>query len=232
MMAADCLILYGSCARGDQKVGSDVDMLAITNERQYRMIVKNNVNLACYPKKLIFGIARAGELFALHLVKEGVPIFDPSGLFDQFKQEFRIKNSYQNELSNAIDLGWYLVARHKEIGNKTLVNRRITWCVRTILIAEAATCGNFIFSTKALMEFSKNDNIFELISLKDGQSLNKKRINEFRDLLNSKHPHPDFLSIVDNDHAVREHFLMTKNTVALKTLTAFRYEEDGIHSYF
>lgn len=231
-MAADCLILYGSCARGDQKAGSDVDMLAITNERHYRMIVKNNVNLACYPNKLIFGIAKAGELFALHLVKEGVPIFDPSGLFDQFKQTFQVKNSYQNELSNAIDLGWYLVARHKEIGNKTLVNRRITWCVRTMLIAEAATLGNFIFSTKALVEFSNNEHIFELISLKDGQSLNTKRITEFRHLLNTKSLPSEFLSIIDNDNAVREHFLITRNTVGLKTLTSFRYEDDGIHSYF
>ncbi len=231
-MSADCLILYGSCARGDQKPGSDVDMLAITNERRYRMIVKNNVNLACYPKKLIFGIARSGELFALHLVKEGVPIFDPMGIFDELKREFNLKSSYQKELSNAVDLGWYLVNFHRNIGNKTLINRRITWCVRTILIAEAASQGKFIFSTDSLVNFSNNARVIDLISVKDSQSFSSKRINEFEAFLRSKAILPEWLSKSNKEDAVREHFLLTKNTVGLKTLTSFKFEDEGFHSYF
>jgi predicted nucleotidyltransferase len=138
MMNVASLIIYGSCARGDNVSTSDVDLLSLVSEGDYRMIVQNKINLALYPRTDAFEMARTGELFMLHIVREGRALIDFDADFEKLKADFQFKPSYGTEIANATALGWALIQLGKNVKNFALVNRRIAWCVRTILIAKAA----------------------------------------------------------------------------------------------
>ena len=47
-MQLKALILFGSCARGDQQEDSDVDMLAIHDDKIYRIDEYGKLNFSLY----------------------------------------------------------------------------------------------------------------------------------------------------------------------------------------
>lgn len=215
------LIIYGSCARGDNVSTSDVDLFSITSESHYRMIVQNKINLALYPRPIAFEMARTGELFMLHLVREGRALIDFDGDFEKLKTDFTFKNSYSKEIENATMLGWALIAIGKNVKNFALVNKRIAWCVRTILIAKAAEQHQALFSTYALAEFAGDAVVKSLIENKNLSVDNPKIYKPFQAFLQtwgSSHNVAKQLSLVEYSGL----FERTENVVGLKTIRAFQ----------
>lgn len=221
MMNVTSLIIYGSCARGDNVSTSDVDLLSLVSEGDYRMIVQNKINLALYPKTDAFEMARNGELFMLHIVREGRALIDFDTDFEKLKTDFQFKLSYGTDIANATALGWALIHLGKNIKNFALVNKRIAWCVRTILIAKAAERQEAIFSTQALAQFANDPSIAKLIENKNNSTSNLKIHKPFQEFLeewgNSK-AHIKSMDLMD----YKEHFQKTGNVVALKTLKAIQ----------
>ena len=91
------LILYGSCARGENNNASDIDMLAIHNGGEYEMLYLGNLNISAYPFELASEKSKSGDLFMLHVVTEGnivtdtdccaKTLFDSLSYNDNYKQE-------------------------------------------------------------------------------------------------------------------------------------------------
>jgi len=165
-MTISAVVLFGSRARGDHGDGSDVDLLFVTGGPQPRHRTVSNLSLSLYPLDTLLNRAAGGDLFVCHLVYEAKPIYDPVGEFTRLRAAFRFRESYDREVQHASDLGWLLGRYGAALPNSGLVNRRIAWCVRTILIARSAEHRHPIFSPKALTVFSEDPSVGSLIKQK------------------------------------------------------------------
>ncbi|MDV2100106.1 nucleotidyltransferase domain-containing protein [Serratia marcescens] len=167
------LAIYGSTARGEQTDTSDVDMFAIYDGLHYKMVVKGKLNIAMYPMALAEKIMEGGSLFALHLKEEGVSVFNEE-LFEKISSSFRYKENYSKDIDTATKLLQFICTDNKKIKNKFLMNKRVSWCVRTILISLSAEMRTPLFSKESLaMKFSTESityqDISTLIALKSSQ---------------------------------------------------------------
>lgn len=215
------LIIYGSCARGDNVATSDVDLLSLTSEGDYRMIVQNKINLALYPRSDAFEMAKTGELFMLHIVREGRALIDFDTDFEKLKADFQFKPSYGTEISNATALGWALIQLGREVKNFALVNKRIAWCIRTILIAKAAERKEAIFASQALAKFANDPSLANLIENKNSSTSNQKIYKPFQDFLEKwgdSKISPKPMNLMDH----KRQFETSGNIVGLKTIKAFQ----------
>lgn len=224
-MNISTLVLYGSCARGDNNSTSDVDLFALTTSDDYRMVVKSKINLAMYPKSLAIDMAKRGELFMLHIVEEGKPLIDLNGEFRSLRESFVYRKSYAHEISNAGGLGWAIRRFGSSVRNQALVNRRIAWCVRTVLIAKAAEEEKAIFSAEALTHFAADDEVRHLILNKNEDRLQTSIYPIFERFLLKWTGPPPLLERETVD-AYQALFKNQKNIVGLKTFKAFQNDKN------
>jgi len=216
-MSILALALYGSRAREDSDKDSDVDVFALSTEPTYRMIIQNKLNIACYPESLAMKRAREGDLFILHITKEGKIIYDTSAYFQKLKNEFRYKDSYAKEVTDASELGWMLINIATNLSNFTLLNRRIAWCVRTILIAKSAEQKEPCFSAQNLCDFFGNSDIYTLIKNKNNDSFDETIIKNFRNFIDFFGTQSTILVQRPDMSAYQDHFKKTNNIIGLKT---------------
>lgn len=165
-MSGPALILYGSKARGDVHAGSDVDLiLAIEGDELHRPTHAHGVSVHRYPKGWLEARARAGALFAWHIVFEGVALEDPDGFLPRLREIFQSKSSYQDEL----DLGALVLKLllEKDWGANFEARRRFFWALRTVLIAAAANAGAPVFSSASLEASSGVPGTAALINRRD-----------------------------------------------------------------
>lgn len=217
-MSIHSFVLYGSCARDDHDKDSDVDIFALSTEPAYRMIIHNKLNIACYPESLAIERAKGGDLFLLHIFNEGKVVYDTDGIFSKLKSEFQFKENYAQEIRNASNIGWLLVNTANSLSNCTLLNRRIAWCVRTILIAKSAERRTPCFSAQALKEFSGKPYVYALIKNKNNNHYDERIISEFRDFIEAFGTEYPFKNQDGSIQDYQELFLATENTIGLKTI--------------
>lgn len=221
-MAILALALYGSRARGDNSKKSDVDLFAITDDPEYRMLVNGNTNVACYPLSLALERAAEGDLFILHICSESKKIYESFGELNELISTFRYKEDYILEISHASDLAWFLVDSAPDFRNFTLLNKRIAWCVRTILIAKSAQIKKPCFAASKLVEFSGVPHTANLIDGKNSTSFRPELIEKLIDFLNSiGAPRPSSRKCTDlTDYLTL--FKATSNSMGLKTLNSIQ----------
>lgn len=219
-MSINSLLLYGSHARSDNTESSDIDLFAISDEPNYQMIVQGKTNIACYPEMLAYERSQNGDLFILHICSEAKPIYDPENKLETLREKFKYKDNYKTEKTQASDLGWFLVDNWRQIKNYALINKRIAWCVRTILIASSAEQRTPIFSSAELSLFSKKNYTKILIDSKNSQARNPEIVDHLSNFLSeigSKRP-SNITSKKIEEYA--NYFLKTKNIMGTKTIYA------------
>ena len=214
-----CGVVYGSRARGDFTHASDFDVLLVeTDTGRFSSTSVGGVNCHTYSNEQLFAFAGAGELFALHIASEAIPLFDNSGFLPAFKEAFRFKESYRSDISYASEVGWLLTMGRESFGSAPYVNRRIAWVVRTILIASAAEQRKPVFSARALADLSGNAALEDLISVKDDDNFNPRALERLREFL-IVYGYPGAREAVSMPLSeLRERFLKTGNKVGIKTL--------------
>lgn len=152
------LALFGSTARSDRELGSDIDMIGIYNGAGIQSKNKSLISLFLYPEELLISKMETGDLFALHLVKESTPIYGRD-IFEKIFNEFRYKNTYENEILQSIFLAKKIIAHYETLSNKGMANKKIAWCLRTLIIAISAQERNPVFSKKSISEYVKIESI-------------------------------------------------------------------------
>lgn len=173
--ALKCLILFGSHARGDIDIHSDFDLLGINDSKDYTVKDVGKVNFSLYSTSESLKLASEGNLFFLHIIKEGKCLFNDA-FFSQLKESFIYKKSYLEDAVVAYFLAEKILGHKDIITNWVIANKRISWCVRTILIALSANEKKPIFSKYELanVAFKRNYSPKESISLIDAKSRDKK----------------------------------------------------------
>lgn len=210
------LVVYGSRAREDHSGDSDTDLFAITDDERYEMIIEGTTNIACYPLNQAIARAEGGDLFFLHITLEGKAIYDPRDTFGKVKQFFRKKNDYSAEITNASELGYALVAHSKHIHDYYLLNKRLAWCLRTILIAKSAEMDRPTFSKEGLASLFKDKSLTDLISLKDCETFTPKAYPLFKNAFTTYGAAPN----IDMPHEINDlaaYFSERDNSMGIKT---------------
>jgi len=69
------LVVFGSYARGDDDTFSDLDLLGIVRDDKKFSTPFRDINLSIYSLGQLRDLMKAGDLFALHLKEEGMPLF-------------------------------------------------------------------------------------------------------------------------------------------------------------
>ncbi|WP_375157924.1 nucleotidyltransferase family protein [Bradyrhizobium sp. RDT46] len=221
------MALFGSRARGDDEPNSDIDLLFITDEAKPRLINSNRMSCSFYPSSHLFSKAEEGDLFVLHLVREAKIFYDEKGDFDDMSKAFRFKESYAPTIEQASSLGSFILEHREAFDDASLANKRIAWCVRTILIARAADVGRAIFAARALAEFAGEAIVEELIQNKAAPLLSPAMLLNFRKFLN-RWGQSD-IAEASSIKAYLQHFRRTGNAVGLRTYFASRDSFSGLY---
>ncbi|QRG79201.1 nucleotidyltransferase domain-containing protein [Citrobacter sp. R56] len=182
-----CLILFGSHARGDQTISSDIDLLGIDDSQKFTVRNIDTVNFSFYSSDRALHMSCSGDLFFMHIVNEGRCLFnDP--FFEKLKSCFNFKESYLEEASTAYYLGLKIIELSNNITNWKMANKRISWCVRTILIALSAENRTPFFSKSELSNalIKEGCSHFEsllLIDAKNSQDKDERTLELLSELL-------------------------------------------------
>ncbi|WP_018076055.1 nucleotidyltransferase domain-containing protein [Novosphingobium nitrogenifigens] len=158
--------LFGSRARGDEDVESDYDILVWSKGPQPYTIRLGMHAMAVYPCDYLLQKADQGDLFASHLAHEAREIWDPHFLLKALRTRFSPKQSYGREIDLATQIGMFILQFHHRMPS-VLINRRIAWVVRTILIAKAMEMGAPVFAPRELTSLLGAPEAAPLIVLKD-----------------------------------------------------------------
>lgn len=166
------LALFGSTARCEREIDSDIDLLGVHSKHTIIHSSQSIVNLYLYPEKILIEKMEEGDLFALHLVKESLPIYGNEYLSEIFSK-FKYKDKYTYEIGTALFISNIIINNYISIPNKFLANKKLAWCLRTIIIAISAQERNPIFSKKSLAEYLtlSNSNAQDILSLINSKSI-------------------------------------------------------------
>lgn len=178
------LAIFGSTARNERSFDSDIDMIGIYDNKQISSISKGSVSLFLYPESILIEKMRAGDLFALHLVKESMPIYG-SEILNNIFDHFEYKSNYSEEINTALKVSDEILSIYNKLKEHREANKKLSWCLRTIIISMSAQDKKPVFSKKHLSEYIKLENteprkILTLINVKGMPGrLPEKIINTF-----------------------------------------------------
>lgn len=230
-MAIVAQYVFGSHARGDYTKESDIDLLAVTDDDAFSSFSHGELNVSFYPCKNLLDDARNGSLFVMHIVREAVPTYDPKNLHADIVENFRWRSDYGDEISKASDLGWFLLHRQSSFKNRQIVNRRISWSVRTILIALTAEKGAPVFSHHELSRFANKPYVSRLLSLKSRETITIGDLADLRTFLAEFGREAPAVVLVEDLKGTWIHFRDTKNSIGTKTIAQMEIDvEDEFYS--
>jgi len=175
--------LFGSRARGDNEPDSDTDILFITCDKTPRHMVRDNLSISSYSSEYLTEKARSGDLFLCHIATEAKLLYDDANNFSRIVDAFTYKASYEYEIRCATELGTFLVHYGPEFTSALEVNRKIAWCVRTILIAKSAEVRQPVFSPMALAGFASSQDVLQLIRHRSNRRVSRAMLARFFDFL-------------------------------------------------
>ncbi|MBO7327786.1 MAG: nucleotidyltransferase domain-containing protein [Lentisphaeria bacterium] len=198
-MQLKALILFGSCARGDQQEDSDVDMLAIHDDKIYRIDEYGKLNFSLYSETTLSKMMSDGELFALHLATESKIIYENDECASKLFKTFRYKNSYQSVIDEANILAWTIIKHYYCINKPELCNKRLVWCVRTICAAMAAEQKKNCFSAASIIASVPLDNMAWMLKQKSNVARSPQLLVQMREFLQFYNLKPSEQVALSND---------------------------------
>jgi predicted nucleotidyltransferase len=220
-MSIKSLMIYGSCARGDNEPYSDIDILALHSDSFYKMNAHNKINIVYYSKDLLKERVENGNLFCLHLAKEGKIVYDPEDILRDILKKFEYKNNYYKEKKEATELCWALIKFANSFDNYFYFNKKIAWCVRTIIIANSAEQRNPVFSKSDLSNFINDKSILQIINDKDSDKYHSDNLRILIDFLSIWGTEkPCWLEKINNFNETQ--FYFEDNTYARQVAKTFR----------
>lgn len=191
------LVIFGSTARNERSFDSDIDMLGVYDKEKITSISKESVSLFLYPETTLREKMVSGDLFALHLVEESIPIYG-SELINDIYSDFKYKDSYIVEINTAIKVSTEILSIYDKPINHKSANKKIAWCLRTIIISISAQNRTPLFSKQKLSDYIKIKGfepreIFTLINIKNmGKKLPTKITHRLSCLFNELSIYSDF----------------------------------------
>jgi predicted nucleotidyltransferase len=183
MSALMCLLLYGSRARGDFDVRSDVDLTAITAGDTSTPITIARATTTAYSLDDALRAARSGSLFAYHLVSEAIVLFESERVFARIQRAFRFRDDYTPVIEMCSAAGWFLIHHRDQATDPRKFNQAVAWCTREMLIARAATARTPVFSAHGLARFVDRSTVASVIHSKRSAIIDPTTLRRFGEIL-------------------------------------------------
>ncbi len=175
------LVLFGSCARGDNNENSDVDLLALTLDKETTRKSFENFIINIYSKCQLEQMTKEGSLFVWHLVKEGKIMFDSNNEYRNIIKSFKLKNDYSEERKIASDIGWLLLS--KDIKNNRITVNILLYSIRTIVLTYLALKNIPAFSQEDMIVAFNDPLLKKLLGLKYKNGLTRLDLEFLQDFL-------------------------------------------------
>lgn len=215
-----CLILFGSHARGDIDQNSDLDLLGVDNINQHKTISINKVNLSLYSYEHLINMAKDGDPFVFHLINEGKCLFG-NEIFDHLNNSFQYKENtlYLNDAKAACYLATKIYQNRDAIATSKwwLANKRISWCIRTIIISLLMCKREAVFSkhelaihiTEQIKKINQED-AFLLVDAKSHKNKDDKILELLLEFISSQ---PELHQVDKTDIYSRDIISKTINSI-------------------
>lgn len=142
------VIIFGSFARGDYTEASDIDVVQITSKRK-RSYSSGRVSVAVYTQMQLLKMARHGDLFAAHVVREGKLVAGPQALMTEIQSSFAPRASYESfrgELKAALPLV-DVSPQLYQLRSKRY-NSLVQFLLRSWVYSLLADRGDYVFSMR------------------------------------------------------------------------------------
>ncbi|NRD55151.1 nucleotidyltransferase domain-containing protein [Corallococcus exiguus] len=184
------LLLFGSHARGDAKKDSDIDVLQVVN-RPSPSYQKGQINYSVYTSRTLDDMARKGSLFILHLLTEGIAIFDPLEIKTALQLQFKPQPDYSRLRQE--------VCHATALLDTTKINYHKRWrrlhalalnLLRTYIYTKLYDQGQLTFSIDTAALRLKDQRISSAMELKTVNHPDIRRFKEARQLLEEYCGHP------------------------------------------
>lgn len=156
------IVLFGSYSRGDQNEFSDIDVLHVTIIKS-KPYTKNNVNYSTYTLDQLTEMAQKGDLFILHIIKEGRILFGSNNVLDYLSNQFIQPKSYDDYRTKLINCAGLLSVNNQEFDKRAIeYYRLLSFLFRSYLYSLMLDSGKVCFS---LVDVSKYFNDIRLIKV-------------------------------------------------------------------
>lgn len=176
-------MLFGSYARGDHNVTSDIDVLQVTDQRikPYRV---GKINISPYSAAAIMDMGRRGSLFVLHLKLDGVILADPYKILSRALDFYTPPLNYKwffselREAANILDVTQSIYESKWQP-----LHRSAIYLLRSACFARCAELGIPTFSMENASIILKNPLILKRYLLKDSSRPEFNRFISLVDLI-------------------------------------------------
>jgi Polymerase beta, Nucleotidyltransferase len=220
-----CLLLYGSRARGDHDVHSDIDLTVITAGDTAEPVTVARITTMAYPLDDALRAARSGSLFAFHLVSEGKVLFESAPVFGRIQRAFQFRDDYTPVIRMCAEAGWFLLHHREKATDARKFNQAVAWCTREMLIARAAAERSPVFSADGLAKFVGCSAVAPVIRSKRSAVINPAILREFRGILGQfGAPEPTTHPILSS---AERGFRASRNSAGVIAMHAFRDQAAG-----
>ena len=152
-MALHALAVFGSFARGDQEITSDLDMLGISLGSEWMSHADARLSLRIYTEDAFVKMATSGSLFVWHVQQEGVVVYDSRGWLRRILDDFQLRDSYSAEREEAAQLGWCLHLAASD-SLSPLERKTLLYVIRTVAFS--------VLAERGLPAFSRSDAVTAL----------------------------------------------------------------------
>jgi predicted nucleotidyltransferase len=157
------LWLFGSCARGDADLFSDIDVIQVSGKRaaSYRV---GRLAVSVYTLPHLFRMAWSGSLFVRHLIQEAVAIEDNNNLLGDLRVSFVEPESYLEYRRELMAASVLLSVSESEYRSRQERQWRLgCFIFRSYLYALLADDRQLVFSIKDVSCVLKDQRIEELL---------------------------------------------------------------------
>ena len=152
------LAIFGSTARHEREASSDMDLIGLYDEAAVKSITEQSVSLFMYPENKLVEMMTNGDLFALHLVKEALPIYGIE-IFECIFSKFNYKENYQQEMNISLYVADYILKNYEMLKDYSEANKKLSWSLRTFIIAVSANERKPVFSKVKISEYLSFPNL-------------------------------------------------------------------------
>jgi predicted nucleotidyltransferase len=157
--AHPAILLYGSCARGDSRPGSDIDLL-IVGELSMPIPREKKLSVTAYAPSHLLAMARHGSLFVLHLREEARIMVDRQDIIPPILGAWKTPD--YDRLFDGLRAAASVLDVPPGQVKTAIVRRAALFVLRSVLYAECARRGTPTFGMSSVATFLGDSRIWEL----------------------------------------------------------------------
>ena len=160
------VMVFGSAARGDTDSISDRDLLICSNKKKELLLIKDvyekfGWSVSAYTYNKLYKMSNKKSLFLQHLKKDGVILYDRSGVLNDILKSYNPKNNYDDELYLNTYISSLIHIKPHNYIEYLLIMDMIYVSLRNFGILYLANKKKYEFSYQSIIDILCKENILD-----------------------------------------------------------------------